>query len=153
HLGRRLGGRGDYRAAAPLLRGAHEVFERSLGESHPFTAVTLCLTGYALHRAGQGEATEPMFRECLPKLEAGLPPGHELVATSKGLFGEVLSAEGRFGEAEPLLLDSHAQFLAGFGPDNGNTRRAARRLVELYEAWGRPERAAEYRPAVGAGRS
>ena len=30
-------------------------------------------------------------------------------------------------------------------PDHRRTRRAARGLVELYEAWGRPERAAPYR--------
>ncbi len=151
HLGQTLGDMGDHAAAAPLLHRSYEIFAHSLGESHPFTAVTLCLTGYARHRAGQGGDTEPLFRECLSKLEAALPASHELVSTSKGLFGEVLAAEGRFDEAEPLLLDSHAQFLAGFGPDNGNPRRAARRLAELYEAWGRPEQAAEYRHAAGAG--
>jgi hypothetical protein len=73
----------------------------------------------------------------------------KLVAASEepgGFTGAVnlIVGEARdeaFEDAEKLLLKSHASILATFGDRHDNTIRARERLVELYESWGKPEKA------------
>jgi len=64
---------------------------------------------------------------------------HKDVAAARGALGASLVAQRRYAEAEPLLVES---FAAGGGHSAG---QAAARLVRLYEAWGRPEKADAYR--------
>jgi hypothetical protein len=54
----------------------------------------------------------------------------------------------RFADAEALLLEAHQALESQLGPEHPRTRQAADRLVELYESWGMPERAASYRQAL-----
>jgi hypothetical protein len=49
---------------------------------------------------------------------------------------------GRYDEAEPLLLESYPNLRPL--PD-ADTRETLRYLVKLYDAWGKPEKAAEWR--------
>jgi len=61
-----------------------------------------------------------------------------------GDYGACLLALRKHEQAEPLLLEAHEK-LAERGQDDQQTRQAADRLVQLYEQWGRSERAAAYR--------
>jgi hypothetical protein len=61
------------------------------------------------------------------------------------VLGACLSALQRYAEAEPLLQGSYATFKARFGPQHKRTQPVIRYLMNLYEAWGKPEKAAEYR--------
>jgi hypothetical protein len=61
-----------------------------------------------------------------------------------GLLGACLAGLGNFEEAEPLLLESYEQM----DPPEAlrmHKRDALERIVSLYEAWGREDRAAEWR--------
>lgn len=57
-------------------------------------------------------------------------------------LGRMLTAAGRFEEAEPLLASALARLEVQRGRDDRFTRQAIRALLELYEAWGKPDRAA-----------
>ena len=61
------------------------------------------------------------------------------------MLGACLTAEGRYAEAEALLLRAHAGLESSRGRDHERTVEARQRLVALYEAWGRPDRAARWR--------
>ena len=74
-----------------------------------------------------------------------LPPGHWLIASSESVLGACLTAERRFPEAEALLLQARAGLESSRGHDHERTVEARQRLVALYEAWGRPDRAAAWR--------
>lgn len=63
----------------------------------------------------------------------------------KGVLGECLIAQGRYNEAEPLLTESYTALNSSLGQSNSGTLEAKRRLVSLYEAWNKPEQAAQYR--------
>jgi outer membrane protein assembly factor BamD (BamD/ComL family) len=56
-----------------------------------------------------------------------------------------LTKEGRYAEAEKLLTESLQIIKKQFGQDHPRTQAALRRIVELYEAWGKPKQAAAYK--------
>lgn len=63
----------------------------------------------------------------------------------RSVLGSALAAQGRFREAEDLLTSSYAAMIEAPGVGHPSTQEARQRLVELYEAWDKPERAADYR--------
>ena len=56
----------------------------------------------------------------------------------------MLRDAGRFEEAEALLLEAHAMLEEDRGPQDRLVGELAGALRALYEAWGRPDRAAAY---------
>ena len=65
------------------------------------------------------------------------------------LLGASLAGENKYAEWEPLLLEGYQGMLARKDriavPDHYHLDLAHKWLVELYEAWGKPEKAAEWR--------
>ena len=61
------------------------------------------------------------------------------------LKGTSLKERKRYQEAESALLPAHADLSAGLGPMHDETITAVRVLVDLYDAWGKPDKAAEWR--------
>jgi tetratricopeptide (TPR) repeat protein len=97
---------------------------------------------------------EPLFREALTIREKRFPDAWK-TAQLQSKLGEALTALDRHADAEPLLLaalpvlERHTRETGGLGPP---AARAAtlRRLIRLYDAWGKPERAAEWRKRAAA---
>jgi hypothetical protein len=77
--------------------------------------------------------------------QKALPPGHWLIAAGESALGTCLVARGRFPEAEGFLLRGCEGLRASLGDTHERTVEARLRLVALYEAWGRPDRAAAFR--------
>ncbi|MBS0263785.1 MAG: tetratricopeptide repeat protein [Planctomycetes bacterium] len=134
-----------------------------------------CLAGYAKAQSADGlelaqlradlalnhlkkrepERAEALLREALRAYEKQLPDDWRRFEIM-GLLGEALSIQARFEEAEPLVLESFA------GMEARHTRvtvdawprrpLARRRVVPLYEAWGKPALTAKWRqePATEA---
>ena len=63
-----------------------------------------------------------------------------MVATARSLEGA-----GRFEEAEELALELHELLVEKDGFESDRVDRSRGRLVQLYEAWGRPDEAALWR--------
>jgi serine/threonine-protein kinase len=97
------------------------------------------------YRQGRYEEAEPIFREMLEIRAAGFGESHRLTSEIKSDLAAVLTALGNYDAAETLLLDVYPRFMDDRGVDDPRTQRAARRLAELYEAIGEPQRAAPYR--------
>jgi hypothetical protein len=51
---------------------------------------------------------------------------------------------GRHGDAEPVALDLLARATRDRGEGSEAVQRSRALLVELYEAWGRPDEAAKW---------
>ena len=60
-------------------------------------------------------------------------------------LGGCLTVGQRYREAEPLLVESYPIIKAKTGERSRETRKALKRVLALYEAWGKPEKAARYR--------
>ena len=65
-------------------------------------------------------------------------------------YGECLTTLGRYPEAERRLVASYDKLNEQFGAEHVRTQDAVTRLVQLYEAWGAPEKAERYRELVRA---
>ena len=77
-----------------------------------------------------------------------LVPAHWRVAEAGSLLGESLAARGAYDEAEPLLLESYAALDAALPAGPRREQKlvpAAERIVKLYDAWGKPAAADEWR--------
>jgi serine/threonine-protein kinase len=70
----------------------------------------------------------------------------------KSLLGAALAGQGKYAEAEPLLLEGYEE-MKKLGPAiavDANLPEAGQRIVRLYEAWGKPEKAAEWRQKLAS---
>ena len=77
-----------------------------------------------------------------------MPADSWQVAAAMNVEGAAQVALGHFEQAEPLLVDSLAAL--GRAPIPGLETRGKQRLVELYEAWGKPEQARKARLALAS---
>ena len=139
-----LRARGDATGAVAECRQVLALRGRALPDAHPMVAAALQVMGLALLDLGRPREAEPLLRESLELRRAALPPGHWLIASSESVLGACLTAEGRYREAEALLLRAHAGLEASRGRDHPRTAEARKRLVDLYQAWGRPNLAAAW---------
>ncbi len=65
-------------------------------------------------------------------------------------YGRTLLGLGRHVDAEAVLLEAHGIFEAGLGALHERTLDTVTRLADLYDAWGKPEQAAEWRAKLPA---
>jgi len=91
---------------------------------------------------------EPLLRDSL-KIRQLKQPDNWKTFHNKSLLGGSLLAQGKHADAEPLLLAGY-EGLHDREPKISVTNRfrlkeAQERLVQLYDAWGKPEKAAEWR--------
>ena len=134
-----------YAEAERYYRLALEGARESVGPEHRFVlSLAHNLAGCVRARNELDEAAS-IYQELVELAAATLPDGDERVFRYQGDYGECLAALGRPDEAEPLLLASYAGYNDGFGAGDRRTRTAAARLIELYEASGRPAEADRYR--------
>jgi hypothetical protein len=94
---------------------------------------------------GRAREAEPLLRNGLELRQRALPSGHWLIAASESALGACLVASRRFREAEGLLLQGYEGLRVSRGDTHERTVEVRSRLVALYEAWGRPDRAAAFR--------
>ncbi|MFO0807669.1 MAG: serine/threonine-protein kinase [Gemmataceae bacterium] len=139
---------GQLDRAEPLLRELADIAKRKAGsESSQFTGA-LAAVGLNLLTQQKWSAAEPILRECLAIREK-VQPDAWMTFNTKSQLGGSLLGQRRYAEAEPLLVD-------GF---HGLKRRsdriskagkirlpeAAERLMQLYNAIGKPDEAATWR--------
>jgi hypothetical protein len=102
---------------------------------------------------------EPIIRGCLKICEAGLPDKWPRF-DAQSLLGGCLLGQKTYAEAEPLIVQGYEGLVARQQripvPERKRLTEAAERVIRLYAAWGKTDKAAEWRarlaPAAGAPR-
>jgi tetratricopeptide (TPR) repeat protein len=140
-----LRARGEPAQSEALCREALALRGRVLPDTHPMVAALLQVLGLSFVDQAHARQAEPLLRESLELRRRALPPGHWLLASSESALGACLTALRRFAEAETLLLRAHEALVASVGASHERTLEARKRLVRLYEAWGRPRLADPFR--------
>ncbi len=148
---------GKYDEAEPLRRELVDFYKRTAPESpgYAFSLAFLAVNFLQQKKYADAEAT---LRECLTVRERSLPDDWTTYNTVSRLGEAIASqasvlsatdfptANARFAEAEPLLIKGYEglnQRQEGI-PVESRTRylaAAIRRLIELYEAWGKTDQA------------
>jgi tetratricopeptide (TPR) repeat protein len=107
-----------------------------------------CLTALGRLRLAQQRyaEAETLLREAIKG--AGSPKTLMWDAFDRqSMLGASLLGQGKYAEAEPLLISGY-EGLRKLSPAisvDANLPEAGQRLVQLYTAWGKPEKAAERR--------
>jgi len=141
---------GRYEEAEPLHLKALELRRQVLGEDHPYAIHSL--RGLGLLRAEQEryEEAEKLLTESLEKRRR--VQGHEHKRTIQNMvqLGWVYTKQQRYDEAETLLLDAFKLSDRVLGHPDRVTIESIQKIIELYEAWDKPEKAQEWRAKLPA---
>jgi serine/threonine protein kinase/tetratricopeptide (TPR) repeat protein len=136
--------KGDYDQAIALFREVTELDRKNLGDDHPYVANRMNSLASALVKKGDYKSAEELFLKAIAIQRKTFSEKGWEIATTKLLLGACYTEAKRFREAEPLILEAFPIIEKAFGINHPRTQAAVRRLIGLYEAWGKPERAAEY---------
>ncbi len=141
-LGKAAADRGDLDTAVTKHKQAIRLFElhtpesANLGRSYAYLGNTYMLQG-------RFDLALPVYREALAILQIRIPD-HWFLGEVKWRLGRCVAETGAYAEAEPLILSGIETVTAQWGTDHDATQDAKAAAVHLYEAWGKPEVAAEY---------
>lgn len=141
---------GRWAEAAALSRHVLSLRGKTLADSHPAVAASFQLLGRSLDHAGDHAGAEEALDQAVAIRRKYLPPGSWLVGSSERILAEHYILTRDYPRAESLALDAYGVLVKGLGADHPNARLGARTLVTLYDAWGRPARAAEFRAKLPA---
>ncbi len=134
--------------AEPLFRELldHQRAEHPAGD--PALANALAALGTNLLTQRKWAEAEPVIRECLAIREKALADEWSRF-NAMSLLGGSLAGQKKYVEAEPLVLAGYDGLKAREAkiPAAGNRRlpEAAERIVQLYESWGKKDKAAKWR--------
>ena len=107
--------------------------------------------GLLLMDPGRLPESDAAFREPMRGAEAALPPGHRFTAVFRRNRGRVLVRQGALTRRpRPSCSRAHRELLAAAGDEHRDTQAAMRRLVELYDAWGKPAQSAGWKKRLPA---
>jgi serine/threonine protein kinase len=154
---------GDVAQAEEALHEALAIQRQVLPPRHRDIGQTLTALGWALTREGKANDGEPLLREGLDICRTGYPLGHWVTAdaetqldwgaaTAESRLGGCLTAQGRFPEAEKLLRPAYKTLQGAPGAPPPRRIEALERIVHVYETWGKPDKAAEWRQKLAAER-
>jgi serine/threonine protein kinase/tetratricopeptide (TPR) repeat protein len=122
--------------------------KRWLGPEHPDVAVTLADLGLNYLQQKEYTKAEARLRECLQICERNLPRSWRNFH-AQSLLGGSLLGQQKYEEAEPLLRRGYEGLKARERTIQADERtcltEALERLVQLYDAWGKPEQAKQWR--------
>jgi hypothetical protein len=93
-----------------------------------------------------------VLRECLAVREKAVPEDWSRF-NAMSLLGGALLGQGKYAEAEPLVVRGYEGIKAREAkvppPARVRLPEAAERVIRLYESWGKPEQAAEWKHKLG----
>jgi len=139
---------GNYQQAEAIYGKVLEAQRRTRGEEHPETTGTRLSLGAALVEQRKFSDAEPLLRAAASAY-AKTSPGNWQRFNSQSLLGASLAGQKKYAEAEPLLVSGfeglmrHKASVAAQDPPA--LERARQWITRLYQEWGKPERAAEWR--------
>jgi len=138
-LARALAGEKKFADARAAVRHAYDQCVKSVGPNHFLAGAVLQAEAQVEFRAGDYAAAENLYRRAIAIFEKSQGyDSYNRVSTSAQL-GSTLAHLRQFAPAEPLLLEFYARAI----PEE--KANAANRLVDLYDAWGKTDKAGHFR--------
>ncbi len=130
--------------AEPLMRKAVEVSRRVRGDQHSHTIVyTSTLASIRFHQE-QYEDAAALYESAIAAKRLAFPDGHWHIGAFLNGLGQCYTTMKSYPEAEAALLEAHAILDDAFGPTSVRTVAVINAQVDLYDAWDKPSKVAEY---------
>ena len=129
---------------AQSLARAAMALRRGRDPDHPRLAASLLVLGRALAACGDAAAAQPLLRESLSLYGRRQPANDLKIARAQSELGSCLIDLDRFEESEELLLESFSRVRESDVRHPVLSRETLTRIIDLYEAWDRPDAAAPY---------
>jgi non-specific serine/threonine protein kinase/serine/threonine-protein kinase len=142
NLGELLRLQRKYADAESYLREALTGSLQVLPAEHPDLANLRLQLGLLLNATARPEEAEVLLREALTSAADR--------ETVRSALAEALTKRKRFPEAEAVLLDEHGNGSGRRVSSEAGERDTVKAFVALYEAWGKPEKAKEWRAKLEA---
>jgi serine/threonine protein kinase len=134
--------------AIGMLREVVPAAAKLFGPGHFNTIRCTNRLGGLYEQAGRWADGEALYRESPAVFEAE-QPDHWGTFQARSLRGACLAGLKKYDEAEPLIVSGYEGMKSREAqippPDRPRLAEAAARAVRLYEAWGKPEKAEEWR--------
>ncbi len=122
-----------------------EIRERELPAGHPDIAEAVALLVGVLGRTGRASEVEERIRSSVQQLRRAQPRGTFHLAFVESMLGDCLTKQGNYAEAEAYLLESHEVIVKTTPPTAFYATDSLKRIVAMYDAWGKPELAESHR--------
>jgi serine/threonine protein kinase len=130
--------------AEPLVRESLDIYTRAYGPRHEFVASSNVTLGAVLAAEGKYEDAARAYADAIDVFAALFGADDGRLANARSGRGACLTKLARYDEAEQLLLEAHRS-LAKTGLNRAALVKTTERLVDLYTAWGKPDKAKEWK--------
>jgi tetratricopeptide (TPR) repeat protein len=144
---------GKYHLAATQAAQALAGRRHALGSEHPDTMASAADLALAYQSQGKFAESKALAREAL-EFDRKKQPDDWQRFRAESLLGASWAGQKKYVEAERLLLEGYQGMLARKDridvPDWYQLDRAREWIIQLYQAWGKPEKAAEWREKLKA---
>jgi eukaryotic-like serine/threonine-protein kinase len=138
---------GRYAQAEDLYTQTLAERKHGLDPDNPDTLDNMADLALTYQAQGKFASSEALAREAVERNRTKRPEDWQRFF-AESLLGASLAGQKKYTEAEPLLLEGYSGMLArkqGIdSPSLYHLSRAREWLVQLYQAWGKPQKAAEW---------
>jgi len=142
-----------YEPAASYAAQALEGRRRAFGSDNADTMTSAADVALAYISQGKFDAAEPLAREAV-EFGRRKQPDDWQTFRAESLLGASLAGKKKYAEAEPLLLAGYsgiAERRERIGTINWyHLDRAGEWIVQMYQSWGKPDKAAEWRQKLAS---
>jgi tetratricopeptide (TPR) repeat protein len=143
-LGMSLIEKGEFASAEPLVRGGLDMRRKLLGPEHADVASSLTLLACLLVENGRYEEALKQATDAKGIWLKALTKDNWRAASADAVQGAALAGLRRYDEAEKLLLTSYKVLHEERGVLKIYATSSGRWLAGLYQAMGKPDKAARY---------
>jgi tetratricopeptide (TPR) repeat protein len=125
---------------------------KAVGPDSPLIAHDLDVLARNLMQQSRESEAEPLLREALAIHEEASPDAWWRY-DDMSVLGGVLLGQGQYSRAEPMVVAGYERMKAREAqipvPSRSILLEAAERIIRLYEAWDKPDRAAAWKARLG----
>jgi len=137
--------KGEYDQAEAMFRRVMELDRKSLGNEHPYVAGGMRNLAVLLMKKSDYKNAASLLNDAFEIQHKTFPENHWQIATTKLLLGVCSKETKEYKKAESLMITAYSIINSRFGVDHPRTQVALNSIVNLYESWGKPDKAEEYR--------
>jgi tetratricopeptide (TPR) repeat protein len=121
-----------------------EIQRRKLGDEHDNTLESMNALAVVLTKREKYKMAEALFQEALKTRQIKRGGDHPVTLETEHDFGMLKMAQRQYQEAENLLQEAANGRIEKLGLPHPYTKESIRNLIELYEAWNKPDKTTEW---------